>query len=223
MKKPANPAPRNLAAPTPNGSALGLERLVFFSDAVMAIAMTLLAADLRVPQLDPSAAAAELPFALSSAQPQIISFVISFVVIGIYWLSHHRTFGYIQRYDARLATLNMIFLFFIVCMPFLARLLGEYAYLPLSIATYSLAVAGIALSQLGVWHYATRHHRLVDPSLDRTEIAAGYVRNIAGALLFLVAAPIAFVSIAASFALWWLSPLVSIIAVRRLSRRPALS
>lgn len=221
MKKTGKAASETESQPSSHLELFPLERLVFFSDAVMAIAMTLLAADLKIPQLDPSIAAAELPRALGSARPQIASFVISFVVIGIYWLSHHRTFGYLRRYDNRLAVLNLIFLFFIVIMPFVARLMGEYAFLPFVTATYSLVVGGIALSQLSLWRYATHDHRLVDPHLGQGVIAAGNVRNVVGAILFLSAAPLAYVSVIASFVLWWLSPLVAVLAVRRLSRVPA--
>ena len=202
-------------------SHLSLERLVFFSDAVIAIAMTLLAADLRVPQLDPAAAVRDLPSVLVAARPQIVSFAISFVVIGIYWLSHHRTFSYITRYDGRLAVLNLMFLFFIVIMPFVARVYGEYAYLPFSTLAYSLTVGGIGLAQAFIWLYATRDHRLVDPTLDDRVIAAGNLRNFLGALIFLVAGPAALLSIPLSFVLWWLSPIVVIFSVRVYNRRHA--
>jgi uncharacterized membrane protein len=202
--------------------SLGLERIVFFSDAVMAIAMTLLAADLKVPQIDP-ATGGQLLSALAGIQTQMVSFVISFVVIGIYWLSHHRTFRYITRYDGRLALLNLVFLFFIVLMPFVARLYGEYAYLPLSTMIYSLALGGIALAQALVWLYATHRRRLVDSGLDARVISAGNLRGFVGSLLFFIAAPMAFVSIPLSFLLWWLSPILVIVSVRLYERRHPLT
>lgn len=198
---------------------LSLERLVFFSDAVIAIAMTLLAADLRVPQIDMASAAKDLPAALAAAQPQMVSFAISFAVIGIYWLSHHRTFSYITRYDGVLAVLNLVFLFFIVIMPFIARLFGEYAYLPFSTLAYSLTVGGIGLAQAFIWFYATRGHRLVDPQLTDRVITAGNLRNFLGALIFLVAGPAALVSVPLSYVLWWLSPIAVIFSVRLYLRR----
>src|SRR5512143_3862197 len=85
---------------------LGLERIVFFSDAVMAIAITLLALDLRLPVVDAAVAGQVLPAQLAALQPRFMTFCISFIVIGIYWISHHRYFGYIRRYDTRLILLN---------------------------------------------------------------------------------------------------------------------
>ena len=106
--------------------SLGLERIVFFSDAVMAIAITLLAIDIRVPEIELSLAATELPAQLSAITPNLLAFFISFIVIGIYWISHHHYFSYIKRYDTRLMLLNLMFLFFIACMPFVASLLGRF-------------------------------------------------------------------------------------------------
>ncbi len=131
--------------PLPEGE-LGLERIVFFSDAVMAIAITLLAIDLRVPEVDPHITSQQLAAQLSAIRPHLLTFFISFVVIGIYWISHHRYFRYIKRYDTRLILLNLLFLFFIVGMPFLASLLGQYTAVPLALISYTLAIAALGLS-----------------------------------------------------------------------------
>ena len=122
---------------TPVNRELGMERIVFFSDAVMAIAITLLAIEIKVPAVTAEVAHSELPTLLSEMAPAIMSFVISFAVIGIYWMSHHRYFGLVKRYDNRLILLNLLFLLFIASMPFAASLLGQYAYLSLSVVVYS--------------------------------------------------------------------------------------
>ena len=86
---------------------LSLERIVFFSDAVMAIAITLLAIDLKVPEIAASVAATELPLSLGKLGPRFMSFLISFFVIGIYWMSHHRYFRFIKRHEGGLVGLNL--------------------------------------------------------------------------------------------------------------------
>ena len=154
--------------PTPEDS-LGLERIVFFSDAVMAIAITLLAIDLKPPSIDPSQAITELPKLLRAMSPSFMTFFISFVVIGIYWISHHRYFGYMRNYDTRLMLLNLVFLFFIVCMPFLANLLGQYGSVPIVLIMYTLAIAALAVSMALIWWYATRKH-LIAEELDAHSI-----------------------------------------------------
>jgi uncharacterized membrane protein len=192
---------------------LALERIVFFSDAVMAIAITLLAIDLKVPEIAVSAAAAVLPGALSELGPRFMSFLISFFVIGIYWMSHHRYFRFIQRYDTGLIALNLLFLLFIVLMPFVASLFGQYYYLPLGMSVYAAAVAATGLSVAALWWYASHRHRLVDEHLDERFIRA---RSIALAvpLLFLISIPFTFASRTLAVALWCTLPLVSFAVIK---------
>ncbi len=195
---------------------LGLERLVFFTDAVMAIAITLLAIDLKVPEVDPANAVAELPGQLSAMGSHLTSFFVSFIVIGIYWINHHRHFRYIIRYDNRLLLLNLMFLFFIACMPFLAGLLGQYVFVPMVLIAYTLAIAALGLSMALMWWYAERH-RLIVPDLEAGVIRTTYVRLFIAPLAFLAAVPFAFVSSTAVIVVWWLSPLMVLLATRLLA------
>jgi uncharacterized membrane protein len=207
-------ASRNSEIPKSSGDeALALERIVFFSDAVMAIAITLLAIDLKVPEIDATTAAAELPVQLRALGPQFMSFVISFFVIGIYWTSHHRYFRFIKRYDGRLIALNLLFLLFIVLMPFVASLFGQYYNLPLGMSVYAAAVSATGLSMGALWWYASHGHRLIDEHLDTSFIR---VRSIAMAvpLLFLVSIPFAFFSQTLTIVIWCLTPLVSFVILR---------
>jgi uncharacterized membrane protein len=212
------PAADQVSQVHPANEELGLERIVFFSDAVMAIAITLLAIDLKVPEVAASAAAAELPRALSELGPRFLSFVISFFVIGIYWMSHHRYFRFIQRYDGGLIVLNLLFLLFIVLMPFVAGLFGQYYYLPLGMSVYAAAVAATGLAMGALWWYASHRHRLVDEHLDEQFIRA---RSIALAvpLLFLVSIPFAFFSRTLAVAIWCTLPLVSFAFLKVSERR----
>ena len=200
---------------------LGLERIVFFSDAVMAIAITLLAIDIRVPEIPPGLAPQQLAASLSALGPRFITFFISFMVIGIYWISHHRYFGHIKRYDMRLILLNFLFLFFIVCMPFLASLLGQYSFVPVALICYTVAIAALGLSMALIWWYASHHHRLIDPEFSPDTIRTINIRLFVAPVMFLVAVPFAFVSSAAVIIVWWLSPLAVLAATRLWPARPA--
>ncbi len=198
----------------PLSDQLGLERIVFFSDAVMAIAITLLAIDIRVPEIDPRVAAQQLPGLLSAMQPRFMTFFISFIVISVYWLSHHRHFRYIKRYDTRLILLNLLFLFFIVCMPFLASLLGQYVFVPIALIAYTLALAALGLSMALMWWYASSGHRLVEPDLSPDIIRKMSIGLFLEPVMFVVAVPFAYVSSTAVITVWWLSPLVVWLATR---------
>lgn len=199
--------------------SLGLERIVFFSDAVMAIAITLLAIDLKIPEIDPGMAAAELPARLLALGPSLFTFFISFVVVGIYWMSHHRYFAYIRRYDARLMVLNLLFLFLIACMPFVSNLLGRFVFQPVALVAYSLEVSALGSAMAFIWAYASRHHRLISPDLDAHTIRQINIRLAAAPIMFLIAVPFASLGSSAVITVWWLSPLGVLMATRLLSRK----
>ncbi len=204
---------------SPAQSELGLERIVFFSDAVMAIAITLLAVDVRVPEIAATAARAELPARLAELSPRIMSFVISFVVIGIYWMSHHRYFSFIKRFDFGLMALNLLFLMFIAAMPFVASLLGQYPSLPIGVVGYAADVAAIGFSLGALWWHASRSHRLIDKSLDARTIRAMNLRALGAPVIFLASIPVGLVNPFWGMVVWWVSPLVVFVAARLATRR----
>ncbi len=193
---------------------LGLERIVFFSDAVMAIAITLLALDIRVPDIPRDLAAAQLPAQLLGLAPRFTSLVISFVIIGVYWLSHHHYFEFIRRYDRRLMLINLLFLLFIVCVPFGTNLLGLYAIVPLVYLVYGLIVAAIGFAMCALWVYATHDHRLVDPRLDSQFIRVTTLRALFAPCIFLISIPCAFINPLLAVAVWCLSPLTVAVGAR---------
>jgi uncharacterized membrane protein len=148
---------------------LALDRLVFFSDAVFAIAITILVLDIRLPPGADAANSRELFLALVRLWPQYLAFFISFWVIGLTWVSHHRKFRYIQRVDYLLLTLNLLMLMMIVFIPFPTAVMSENVSFTAT-AFYALIMILASLSGLLLWWHATRGHRLVDPNLDRRQI-----------------------------------------------------
>ncbi len=216
--------PHKHRSPQPEATAppldLNLERIVFFSDAVMAIAITLLAIDLRIPEMSMAVAGAELPHELALLTPRIISFVISFFVIGVYWSGHHRYFGHIRRYDNQLVVLNMLFLFFIVVMPFVAGLLGHFPFVALSVAIYSGAVAATGYAIGAIWWYASHNYRLINPDLDLRYIHYTNLIAIVVPTFFLLSIPFAFINLYAALAIWWIGPFLTRVALRYGMKRP---
>jgi len=107
-KKPAQPNPKHVAAPeSAHHDALSLERLVFFSDGVFAIAVTLLALEIRLPTTGGALTNAQLLYKLEVIWAKYLSYVVSFMVIGFFWMGHHRKFRLIERYDHTLLMLNL--------------------------------------------------------------------------------------------------------------------
>jgi uncharacterized membrane protein len=115
---PEAPAPDSL--PDEESESRASERLVFFSDAVVAIAMTLLALDLPVPEGN---TVSNFLHSVSSNSTQYLAFLVSFWTISGAWSNHHDVFRYLKRADGRLRTLDMAWLMLIVLIPFATRLL----------------------------------------------------------------------------------------------------
>jgi uncharacterized membrane protein len=146
-----------------------LDRLVFFSDAVFAIAITILVLDIRLPADSGAASGHELFLSLAGLWPKYLAFFISFWVIGISWISHHRKFLYIQRVDYQLLTLNLLMLMMIAFIPFPTAVMSENVSFTAT-AFYALTMILASLSGLILWLHAARNHRLVDPNLDKRQI-----------------------------------------------------
>ncbi|HYN49062.1 MAG TPA: TMEM175 family protein [Candidatus Nanopelagicales bacterium] len=130
------------------GGGREVERLIFFSDAVMAIAITLLVIDLRLPEtLEQTATAADLRAALEGLGPRFLSVALSFMVIAVWWVGHNRLFRSLSRADGRLVLLNFVFLAAIVFLPFPTAVIGRFVDLSPAVILYAATnvVAGTAL------------------------------------------------------------------------------
>lgn len=103
-----------------------IDRIALFSDAVFAIAITLLIIEIKVPHVERPATDAAIWEKVREMIPQLIGFFISFIVIGLYWMVHHRMFGYIVNYNQKLLVNNLIFLLSIVIMPFSSAFYSDY-------------------------------------------------------------------------------------------------
>jgi uncharacterized membrane protein len=122
-----------------------LERLVFFSDAVFAIAITLLIIEVHVPHLPHGSDTAAHLQALAGLMPSFMGFFISFAVIGTFWAGHHRAFGLATHYAAGLILPNLMMLCAIVLMPFVtAYMSGNYgAVVPTVVYNALLLTTGL--------------------------------------------------------------------------------
>lgn len=131
---------------------LELDRLVFFSDAVVAIAITLLALDLKIDKTTTN----HLRFSdLLSAADNFAAFVLSFFIIAAFWKVHHEFFYYIKKIDNKLLWNNVAWLLFIVILPFSSSLVSEYFFDKASNFVYSANVFLITIFQNNIWDHAS--------------------------------------------------------------------
>ena len=191
---------------------LEYERVLFFSDAVFAIAITLLVVDIRVPI---SRAGINAGHELHDAERQILGFAISFLVIGLFWMGHHRLYRYITALDRRLIFLNLLFLGTIAFAPYPTALLFASSTDQVAATVfYATCVAGAGLVELVLWLYAIRADGLVpasvSPALRRYET------------LLLLPVPVVFgLSIPVAFAAPFVAPFtwILLLPIGRVLRR----
>jgi uncharacterized membrane protein len=195
-----------------------LERLIFFSDAVFAIVMTLLVLEIRVPEVPPGLAAAEVPGKVLALWPKFFSYVLSFLVTGTYWIAHHQTFQYVRSYDRTLLWLNLLFLLSISFIPFPTDLLGEYGELRFAVIFYAACV-GLARLLLAIeWWYIIKGPIRTSDDLDRRLARFHFFRSFAIPLIFLISIGISFFSVSLAISSWVLMFLADTV-IWRLARR----
>lgn len=197
-----------------------LERMILFSDAVFAIAITLLIIELKVPDLHklgiPSQSAA-LDEALRHTLLEFFGFVLSFAVIGQFWVSHHKLFGYVNNYDNGLLWLNLHTLFWIVLTPFSSALNSKHAGIDGVWMWYSFNMFMISLSLFILWRYIGNPKRKLSTISSYPNLFHSMrMRSLVVALIFLVSAMLCLpgwrvTSWAARFSFFLIFPAIRII------------
>ena len=193
---------------------LGRNRIEALTDGVFAVAMTLLVLDIKVPELQQPLATAELPLKLLSLWPKFLSYTISFVILGVYWVGHHVQLSFIRRADRPLLWINILFLLWVALVPFSTALLSEYATTRIAIAIYGANLIAIGLTLALHWWYATTESRHVEPDIDRGLVRGAMYRTLMGPLVYVIAIGLSFFRAEVSLALYALVPILYILPGR---------
>ena len=193
---------------------MSTHRLEAFSDGVLSIVITLLVLQLSVPMILPNAPDTELTRRLIEMTPKLFSYVISFAVVGIYWVGHHNLFHFIIRADRTLLWLNNLFLLCVGFIPFPAALLGAYGTRRVAIIVYGMSLVFTGVTLVLIWLYATRNRRLVDHELGPQVVKNGLKRILLGPALYAVSVALCFISVWISLALYVFVPLLYILPGR---------
>lgn len=123
-----------------------LERLIFFSDAVFAIAITLLIIEIHIPQIPKTSSDVEFLNALLALFPNFVGFGVSFFVIGAFWAGHHRAFALAGHWNQKLVGPNLVLLCTVAAMPFFTAFASNYPIERVPVASYAvwLFLTGLA-------------------------------------------------------------------------------
>jgi uncharacterized membrane protein len=188
-----------------------LGRILAFSDGVFAIAILLLLIDIRLPA---DTTVANSGSALIEMWPKYLAFLLSFVVIGLYWSAHVRLFREIIRYDQNLIWLNLLVLLFIVVIPFSTSVLSlDLFQLSVTIYATNMACAGYMHTLLRI--YSGSNHRLISKKHSPLYIRRGIIFSLFAPAGFTVSIGIAFFNASAAMVFWVIIFIVHFIFQRR--------
>jgi uncharacterized membrane protein len=174
-----------------------LGRIVAFTDGVMAVAITLLVLNLEVPTVPGD----ELNDALVDLIPSLIAYLLSFALVGRFWVIHHRLFETLRAFDSRLMTLNLTFLTLIALVPFSTALFDKYTQEPIAVAVLGATLGLAALTHWLAVAYTLRHGLVHEQHRQTTEPLVSPL-GLGFTLLFLFSVPVAFLSPTAATLMW---------------------
>lgn len=199
------------------GRGEGTDRIQFFSDAVFAIAMTLLVLEIRLPE----GAEDDLGAALLELWPFYLAYVLSFAITALNWVTHHRKFRYIRRFDEGLIRINLLLLLVVAFVPFPTSVMAEHGDQTAAIVLYAGTVAALSLIQLWIWVHAYRAG-LMEKDVDREVFLYVCLNLVPAPLVFLVSIPLA-IAVPGWTPFFWIliwpvSALLSAIFVPRITR-----
>lgn len=205
-----------------------LERLILFSDAVFAIAITLLVIEIKIPEIHEHVSDKALLHELGELVPKFIGFLISFALIGVYWTVHHRMFGFVTNYTSKLLFLNLFFLCFIALMPFSTGFYSEYAgpelfteQLKVPLTFYVLNFCCVGFANFLMWiHVTNPKNNVASPPIDPLTAKSSRLRSFIVPFIFLLMLPVAYLT-NVLLAVWMplLIPISLTILQRRMKRK----
>jgi uncharacterized membrane protein len=170
-------------------------RVEAFSDGVMAIAITLLVLELKVP---PDAPDGQLLPELWARWPSYVAYLAAFLTIGIIWLNHHTLLAKIARFDARLHWLNLLLLLGVATLPFPTSLVADYVAkggwnASVSAAAYGLTATLMALPWSFMWRHLRDRPELLEPGYDAGHASVELRRGSLGVPIYAAATAVSFV------------------------------
>ena len=183
-------------------------RIEAFSDGVFAIIVTLLVLEIHVPQVQDKDISAALGRSLLIMAPKFLSYILSFVIVCIWWVAHHHLFHILKRSDRGLLWLNSLFLLWLAFIPFPTALMGDFPGERVSVMCYGAVTTLAGVSFCLMRYYAFYVAKLVDQRIDRHLLKLAMLRSVLNPFLHSIAVLLAFVDTRFSIALYIILPLM---------------
>jgi uncharacterized membrane protein len=189
---------------------IGTNRMEAFSDGVIAVIITIMVLELRVPR-DTTLVA------LRGVLPQFLSYLLSFVVVAIMWVNHHHMLHSARRADARLLWSNNILLFWMSLVPFVTALMGNDHRDPRAVALYGVVLSFCSVSFALLRRAIMQHHR-DNPDLFLYHRRIQF-KNLYSLFLYLASVPLAFLDVRISFFVFVFVALAYFLPERKLAKK----
>jgi uncharacterized membrane protein len=169
-----------------------VERLAALSDGVFAVAMTLLVLDLKGPASALIHSEAELADALIGVAPHLLVYLMSFLLLGIFWVGQQTQLNHLARSDRGLSWIHLAFLFFVSLVPFTTGLMADYLHYRLALGIYWLNI--LALGAVLYWALChSQTHQLVDGEFGDAHSLAIRRRILSAQALYALGAALCFI------------------------------
>lgn len=204
------------------GEALeGTERIEAFSDAVIAIIVTILILEIHVPVINPLTNASAW-HAVVAMLPKIVIFFISFLTVAIFWVNHHHFFHPIDKSNGALLWYNNHLLFWLAVIPFGTAFIGDYPTVSLVVAIYGFILSMGATAFMLMMRYVFFYSHLLPETVSLTSRKAQYKRVWFGVILYGASVPLAFVHPYISLIIFVILPLYYFLPQRILQEDRAI-
>lgn len=189
----------------------GVSRLIDFSDGVFAFAITLLIITIPYPTFPSSISPGKFFAQLLTLRWYFFSYLLSFYVIGLFWLVHHLYFRYIIKFDTRLFLINLTLLLFIAFLPFPTNLLGHYGDRSIVAAFYAAMLSLMNFLYLLLWWYASSRHRLIPPTFEKDVITSERLNRLLQLSIFVISVGLALINPFLAIPAWIVATLIPFI------------
>src|SRR5919206_1367090 len=178
------------------------EHVVAFGDAVFAFAITFMAISIDIPDFPPNLTESQLLTRLYDLYPQVESYIISFAVIAIFWISYHQVFNFITRSHISMVYLNLLFLLLITFLSITTSLVINYGSYQIPYVIYNIVVIMTSSLLALIWRYATKDYRLVDKNIHPLFIRGLMINLLLVPFIFAISILVSFFDLNIAQYLW---------------------
>lgn len=188
-----------MSSASPSVPGLGKERLEALTDGIFATVMTVLVLSLSVPVIATGSNNADVAGVLGGLGPNILGYVLSFLLLAVLWVSHHNIFHYMKAVNRPLLWLNTFFLLTIGFLPFSTAVMGRYHDFQLPVIIYGANIIAISICMLGILSYSSRTGLLAVSEREGSVVRRIRSRWRTGTIMYLTAIILSFISPLISF------------------------